>query len=42
MDGNIGVMTNGAGYTNATNDVIKLHGGSAANFMDLSGNALHE
>lgn len=42
MDGNIGVMTNGAGYTNATNDLIKFHGGSAANFMDLSGNALHD
>jgi len=35
-------MTNGAGYTNATNDLIKQLGGQPANFLDLTGNALHE
>jgi len=35
-------MTNGAGYTNATMDSIVRLGGKPANFMDLTGNALHE
>lgn len=35
-------MTNGAGYTNATNDFIINLGGQPANFMDLTGNALNE
>ena len=35
--GNIGIITNGAGYCLATQDLISLHGGKAANFMDLGG-----
>ena len=37
LDGNIGCMVNGAGLAMATMDVIKLHGGSPANFLDVGG-----
>lgn len=37
MDGNIGCMVNGAGLAMATMDIIKLHGGSPANFLDFQG-----
>ena len=33
MDGDIGCMVNGAGLAMATMDIIKLHGGSPANFL---------
>src|SRR5690606_12641027 len=35
MDGNIGCLVNGAGLAMATMDVIKLHGGDPANFLDV-------
>ncbi|KAK3852015.1 hypothetical protein Pcinc_041372 [Petrolisthes cinctipes] len=37
MDGNIGCLVNGAGLAMATMDIIKLHGGNPANFLDLGG-----
>ncbi|XP_022901150.1 succinate--CoA ligase [GDP-forming] subunit beta, mitochondrial [Onthophagus taurus] len=37
MDGNIGCMVNGAGLAMATMDIIKLHGGEPANFLDVGG-----
>lgn len=37
MDGNIGCMVNGAGLAMATMDIIKLNGGSPANFLDVGG-----
>ncbi len=37
LDGNIGCMVNGAGLAMATMDVIKLHGGAPANFLDVGG-----
>src|SRR5690606_4913067 len=37
MDGNIACMVNGAGLAMATMDVIKLHGGEPANFLDVGG-----
>lgn len=37
MDGSIGCMVNGAGLAMATMDIIKLHGGEPANFLDLGG-----
>lgn len=37
MDGSIGCLVNGAGLAMATLDVIKLQGGSAANFLDVGG-----
>ncbi len=37
MDGNIGCMVNGAGLAMATMDIIKLHGGDPANFLDVGG-----
>lgn len=37
MDGNIGCMVNGAGLAMATLDLIKLHGGEPANFLDFQG-----
>ena len=37
MDGNIGCMVNGAGLAMATMDMIKLHGGNPANFLDIGG-----
>eukprot|EP01025_Chloroclados_australasicus_P042125 TRINITY_DN4485_c0_g1_i1.p1 TRINITY_DN4485_c0_g1~~TRINITY_DN4485_c0_g1_i1.p1 ORF type:complete len:477 (-),score=66.03 TRINITY_DN4485_c0_g1_i1:863-2266(-) len=39
LDGNIGCMVNGAGLAMATMDIIKMHGGSPANFLDVGGNA---
>jgi len=39
MDGNIGCMVNGAGLAMATMDIIKLHNGSPANFLDVGGGA---
>lgn len=39
LDGNIGCMVNGAGLAMATMDVIKLHGGTPANFLDVGGGA---
>ncbi|XP_033366000.1 contactin isoform X1 [Bombus vosnesenskii] len=37
MDGNIGCLVNGAGLAMATMDIIKLNGGSPANFLDVGG-----
>ena len=42
MDGDIGCMVNGAGLAMATMDVIKLEGGSPANFLDVGGGATKE
>ncbi len=42
LDGNIGCMVNGAGLAMATMDIIKLHGGAPANFLDVGGNASEE
>ena len=42
LEGNIGVVGNGAGLTMATLDTIKLYGGEAANFLDLGGGATPE
>ncbi len=42
LDGNIGCMVNGAGLAMATMDVIKLHGGDPANFLDVGGGATAE
>jgi len=42
LDGNIGCMVNGAGLAMATMDVIKLHGGAPANFLDIGGGATTE
>merc|ERR1712165_265419 len=39
LDGDIGCMVNGAGLAMATMDIIKLHGGSPANFLDVGGGA---
>ncbi|KAF9318287.1 Succinate--CoA ligase [GDP-forming] subunit beta, mitochondrial [Podila horticola] len=39
MDGNIGCLVNGAGLALATMDIIKLHGASPANFLDVGGGA---
>jgi len=39
LDGNIGCMVNGAGLAMATMDLIKLHGGEPANFLDVGGTA---
>jgi succinyl-CoA synthetase beta subunit len=39
LDGNIACMVNGAGLAMATMDLIKLHGGSPANFLDVGGTA---
>ena len=39
MDGNIGCMVNGAGLAMATMDIIKIHGGEPANFLDVGGGA---
>ena len=39
LDGSIGCMVNGAGLAMATMDIIKLHGGAPANFLDVGGNA---
>jgi len=42
LDGNIACMVNGAGLAMATMDLIKLHGGSPANFLDVGGTATAE
>jgi len=42
LDGEIGCMVNGAGLAMATMDLIKLHGGSPANFLDVGGTATKE
>ena len=39
LDGNIGCIVNGAGLAMATLDLISLHGGSPANFLDVGGGA---
>ena len=39
MEGNIGCMVNGAGLAMATMDMIKLHGGNPANFLDIGGSS---
>ena len=39
LDGEIGCMVNGAGLAMATMDIIKLHGGTPANFLDVGGSA---
>ncbi|MCJ7511454.1 MAG: ADP-forming succinate--CoA ligase subunit beta [Anaerolineales bacterium] len=39
LDGNIGCLVNGAGLAMATMDVIQLHGGTPANFLDIGGGA---
>jgi succinyl-CoA synthetase beta subunit len=39
LDGNIGCLVNGAGLAMATMDIIKHHGGSPANFLDVGGGA---
>ncbi len=42
LDGDIGCMVNGAGLAMATMDIIKLYGGSPANFLDVGGGATRE
>lgn len=42
LDGEIGCMVNGAGLAMATMDLIKLHGGNPANFLDVGGGATAE
>ncbi|MFI4962284.1 MAG: ADP-forming succinate--CoA ligase subunit beta [Legionellales bacterium] len=42
LEGSIGCMVNGAGLAMATMDVIKLHGGEPANFLDVGGGATKE
>jgi succinyl-CoA synthetase beta subunit len=42
LDGNIACMVNGAGLAMATMDLIKLHGGNPANFLDVGGGATPE
>ncbi|MEX0611594.1 MAG: ADP-forming succinate--CoA ligase subunit beta [Pirellulales bacterium] len=39
LDGNIGCLVNGAGLAMATMDLVKLHGGEPANFLDVGGGA---
>lgn len=39
LDGNIGCLVNGAGLAMSTMDLIKLHGGEPANFLDVGGSA---
>ncbi|XP_044287597.1 succinate--CoA ligase [ADP-forming] subunit beta, mitochondrial [Varanus komodoensis] len=39
LDGSIGCLVNGAGLAMATMDIIKLHGGTPANFLDVGGGA---
>jgi len=39
LDGNIGCLVNGAGLAMATMDVLSLHGGHPANFLDVGGGA---
>jgi succinyl-CoA synthetase beta subunit len=42
LDGNIGCLVNGAGLAMATMDVLSLHGGQPANFLDVGGGATPE
>ena len=42
LDGEIGCLVNGAGLAMATMDIIKLHGGEPANFLDVGGSATEE
>jgi len=42
LDGNIGCLVNGAGLAMATMDIIKLHGGQPANFLDVGGSVTTE
>ena len=42
LDGNIGCLVNGAGLAMATMDIVKLYGGSPANFLDVGGGATTE
>lgn len=42
LDGDIGCMVNGAGLAMATMDLIKIHGGNPANFLDVGGSATKE
>jgi succinyl-CoA synthetase beta subunit len=42
LDGDIGCLVNGAGLAMATMDIIKLYGGSPANFLDVGGGATTE
>lgn len=42
LDGNIGCMVNGAGLAMGTMDIVKHHGGSPANFLDVGGGATKE
>ena len=42
LDGEIGCLVNGAGLAMATMDIIKLHGGKPANFLDVGGTASRE
>ena len=42
LDGNIGCLVNGAGLAMGTMDIITLHGGSPANFLDVGGGATKE
>ena len=42
LDGNIGCMVNGAGLAMATMDLVKLNGGTPANFLDVGGGATKE
>jgi succinyl-CoA synthetase beta subunit len=42
LDGNIGCLVNGAGLAMATMDLIKLHGGDPANFLDVGGSVSQE
>jgi len=42
LDGNIGCMVNGAGLAMGTMDIVQLHGGNPANFLDVGGGATKE
>jgi len=42
LDGSIGCLVNGAGLAMSTMDLVKLHGGSPANFLDVGGSASEE
>lgn len=42
LEGNIGCMVNGAGLAMGTMDIVKLHGGEPANFLDVGGGATKE
>ncbi len=42
LDGNIGCMVNGAGLAMGTMDIVNLHGGAPANFLDVGGGATDE